>query len=164
MDIETCVIPLFQLNVAWEACLWHPFCISASLNIKIQDGHRRPYWKCNFKINWHWNPCNTTFPTKCAWKVHFWHRFCILTSLIKQTSAIGFNFAMHPEISGAPLTLALYDGSLNIILKNPQMRDRFNQFVDATANVLVTEVRYYHKCWLKCITNRALSAEKITHL
>ena len=27
---------------------------------------RRPYWKCNLKVNGHRNPCNITFPTKCG--------------------------------------------------------------------------------------------------
>ena len=75
------------LNVAWETCLWHHFCISACLNSKFQDGRRRPYWKCNSKINGHRNPFYNTmdietrliplFLLNVAWKVHFWHHFCI---------------------------------------------------------------------------------------
>ena len=36
--------------------------------------------------------------------------------------------------------------------------------MDATTGVFITKVRYYHKCWLKCITNRALTDEKIIHV
>ena len=46
---------------------------------KIQNGRRRPYWKCNLKTNWYPKLCNTTFPTNFG-RIHFWHRFRILTS------------------------------------------------------------------------------------
>ena len=29
--------------------------------------------------------------------------------------------------------------------------------------MLVTEVYFYHKCWFKCITNRALADENMIH-
>ena len=51
-----------------------------------------------------------------------------------------------------------------VLLKNPRMRDRIHPFICATTGVLVTEVRYYHKCWLKRITNRALTDEKMIHM
>ena len=70
----------------------------------------------------------------------------------------------HPEISGAPFPLALYDGGLYVILKNPRMRDRIKWFIDASTDVFLTEVCYYHKCWLKSIAHRAPTAEKIIHL
>ena len=66
IDIESCVIPLFLLILAWRIHFWHCFCILTSPTIKIQDGRLRPYWKCNFKVNSHRNPCNITFPTKCG--------------------------------------------------------------------------------------------------
>ena len=44
------------------------------------------------------------------------------------------------------------------------MRDRINRFIDATTDVFAIEVRYHHKCWLKYITNRALTDEKMIHL
>ena len=47
---------------------------------------------------------------------------------------------------------------------NSRMRDIVNPFTDVTTNVFVTKLHHYHKCWLKCITNRAPSAEKIIHL
>ena len=71
----------------------------------------------------------------------------------------------HPEISSAPFPLALYDGSFKrhtvFFLGDPQVRDRINPLIDATTDVFVTEVCYYHKCWLKCVTNRALTDEKM---
>ena len=66
IDIESCVIPLFLLILAWRIYFWHRFCILTSPTIKIQDGRLRPYWKCNLKVNGHRNPCNITFPTKCG--------------------------------------------------------------------------------------------------
>ena len=58
--------------------MWHGkpvygtiFYILASLNIKIQDGRRQPYSKCNLKTNGHRNQCNTTFPTKCGMESEF---------------------------------------------------------------------------------------------
>ena len=65
IDIESCVIPLFLLILAWRTHFWHRFCNLTSPTIKIQDGRLGPYWKCNLKVNGHRNPCNTTFPTKC---------------------------------------------------------------------------------------------------
>ena len=58
IDIESCVIPLFLLILAWRIHFWHRFCILTSPTIQIQNGRLRPYWKCN--------PCNITFPTKCG--------------------------------------------------------------------------------------------------
>ena len=52
----------------------------------------------------------------------------------------------------------------NVLLEDPRMRDRLNPFIDATTDAFVTVVRYYHKCWLKCIINRALTDEKVVHL
>ena len=66
IDIESCVIPLFLLILAWRIHFWHRFCILTSPTIEIQDGRLRPYWKCNLKVNGHRNPCNITFPTKCG--------------------------------------------------------------------------------------------------
>ena len=66
IDIESCVIPLFLLILAWRIHFWHRFCILTSPTIKIQDGRMRPYWKCYLKVNGHRNPCNITFPTKCG--------------------------------------------------------------------------------------------------
>ena len=66
IDIESCVIPLFLLILAWRIHFWQLLCILTSPNIKIQDGCLRPYWKCNLKVNGHRNPCNITFPTKCG--------------------------------------------------------------------------------------------------
>ena len=78
IDIESCVIPLFLLIFAWRIHFWHRSWFLTSPTNKIQDGHLRPYWKCNLKVNGHRNPCNITFPTKCgiespfvAWLVHF---------------------------------------------------------------------------------------------
>ena len=66
IDIESCVIPLFLLILAWRILFWHRFCILTSLTIKIQDCHLRSYWKCNLNVNGHTNPCNITLPTKCG--------------------------------------------------------------------------------------------------
>ena len=71
IDIESCVIPLFLLILAWRIHFWHRFCILISPTIKIQDGRLRPYWKYNFKVNGHRNPCNITFPTKCGRESQF---------------------------------------------------------------------------------------------
>ena len=49
-------------------------------------------------------------------------------------------------------------------LEDPQVRDRINPLIDATTGVFVTEACYYHKCWFKCVTNRALTDEKMIHL
>ena len=64
IDIESCVIPLFLLILAWRIPIWHRFCILTSPTIKIQDGRLRPYWKCNVQANGHRNPCIITSPTK----------------------------------------------------------------------------------------------------
>ena len=67
IDIESCVIPLFPLILAWRIHFWHRFFfILTSPTIKIQYGLQRPYWKCNLKLNGHRNPCNITIPTKCG--------------------------------------------------------------------------------------------------
>ena len=66
IDIESCVIPLFLLILAWRIHFWHCFCILISPTIEIQDGRLRPYWKCNLKVNGHRNQCNITFPTRCG--------------------------------------------------------------------------------------------------
>ena len=66
IDMESCVIPLFLLILAWRIHFWPRFGILTSPTIKIQDGRLRPYWKCNLKVNGHKNPCNITFPTKCG--------------------------------------------------------------------------------------------------
>ena len=81
IDIESCVIPLFLLILAWRIHFWHRFCILTSPTIEIQDDRLRPYWKCNFKVNGHRNPCNITFSSKCGTESPFWHHFCILMSL-----------------------------------------------------------------------------------
>ena len=49
--------------------------------VKIRNGHRRPYWKCNLKTNMHRNLCSTLVFTKCSMEDRLWHHFCILTSL-----------------------------------------------------------------------------------
>ena len=66
IDMESCVIPLFLLILAWRIHFWSRFGILTSPTIKIQDGGLRPYWKCNLKVNGHKKPCNITFPTKCG--------------------------------------------------------------------------------------------------
>ena len=66
IDIESCVIPLFLLILAWRIHFWHRLCILTSATIKIQDGCLRPYWKFNLKVNGHRNLYNITFPTKCG--------------------------------------------------------------------------------------------------
>ena len=66
IDMESCVIPLFLLILAWRIHFWPRFGILTSPTIKIQDDRLRPYWKCNLKVNGHRNPCNITFPTKCG--------------------------------------------------------------------------------------------------
>ena len=81
IDIESCVIPLFLLSLAWRIHFWHCFCILTSPTIKIQDGRLRPHWKCNFKVNGHRNPCNITFSTKYGIESPFLASFCILMSL-----------------------------------------------------------------------------------
>ena len=53
IDIESCVIPLFLLILAWRIHFWHSLCIMTSPTIKIQEGCQRPYWNCNFKVNGH---------------------------------------------------------------------------------------------------------------
>ena len=80
IDIESCVIPLFPLILAWRIHFWHRFCILTSPTIKIQDGRLRPYWKCNLKVNGH-RKCNITFPTKCGIESPFLASFFILMSL-----------------------------------------------------------------------------------
>ena len=64
IDIESCVIPLFLLILAWRIHFWHRFCILTSPTINIQDGCLL-YWK-NLTVNGHRNPCNIIFPTKCG--------------------------------------------------------------------------------------------------
>ena len=66
IDIESCVIPLFLLILAWRIHFWYRFCILISPIIKIQDGRLWPYWKFNLKVNGHRNPCDINFPTQCG--------------------------------------------------------------------------------------------------
>ena len=56
-------------------------CILTSPNIKIQDGHQRPYWKFNSKENSHGNRYNIPFPIDYCTQSPFLKSFCILTSL-----------------------------------------------------------------------------------
>ena len=65
IDIESCVIALSS-NFGMENSFLASFLYLTSPTIKIQDGRLWPYWKCNFKVNGHRNPCNITFPTKCG--------------------------------------------------------------------------------------------------
>ena len=59
----TCWISLKKL-VFSNMCLFPGIisCILTSPNIKIQDGHQRPYWKFNSKENSLGNRYNITFP------------------------------------------------------------------------------------------------------
>ena len=82
IDIESCVIPPFLLILAWRIHFWHRFCILTGPTFEIQDGRLRPYWKCNFKVNGHRNPCNITFPTKCDIESPFLASFFYLKKVI----------------------------------------------------------------------------------
>ena len=75
IDIESCVIPLFLLILAWRIHFWHRFCILNSPTMKIPDGLLWPYWKFNLKVNGHRNPCNITFSTKCGTESPFMASF-----------------------------------------------------------------------------------------
>ena len=112
--IESCVIPLFLLHLAWRINFWHRFCILTSPTIKIQDGRLRPYWKCNFKENGHRNPCNITFPTKSLVltfrpvKIHKWCKKWALCAMINRKSDIipvsrtisfGVKFSIWPLVA-----------------------------------------------------------------
>ena len=60
----------------------------------------------------------------------------------------------HPEISGARFPLTLYDGDLNVILFFWKILE---WGTESTLKLIlpqmfVTEVSFYHKFWLKCIT------------
>ena len=61
-------------------------CFMTSPNIKIQDGHQRPYWKFISKETSHGNRYDITFPILIiAHSAHFWHHLCILTGLTVKT-------------------------------------------------------------------------------
>ena len=102
IDIESCVIPLFLLILAWRIHFWHYFSILTSPTIKIQDGRLRPYWKCNLKVNGLRNPCNIIFPTKCGIESTFLASFLYFDEYKYQnsrwspfTNSIFFNVLSH---------------------------------------------------------------------
>ena len=93
IDMESCILPLFLLILAWRIYFWHRFSILTSPTIKIQDGRLRPYWKCNLKVNGHRNPCNITFPTKCGIESPFLASFLYFDeSKFKMAAIYQFHF------------------------------------------------------------------------
>ena len=70
---------------------------------KIEDGRRRPFWKCKSKTNGHRNPCNATFPTKRGMESSFLASF-----LYFDKSKSKFKIAANCQIQFLLLLMLFY--------------------------------------------------------